>query len=190
MLQILGVASGILGGICYFPYIKDIFKRTTKPERASWLIWTILGLIAFFSQMAEGAAWSLFLTGFDTIGVVAIFILSIKYGVGGVTRRDVAALIAAGIGLMLWYVTSHAVLALLIIILIDAIGTCLTVIKAYKDPESETISMWLLVAIAGVLGAFSVGTLDPILLTYPIYIFLANIAVVGAIHLGKIKKVT
>ena len=189
MLQLLGIASGILVGISYIPYIKDIFLHTTKPERASWFIWVVLGGIAFFTQLAEGANWSLWLTGIETIGVLLVFLLSVKYGVGGGTRRDLIALIAAGVGLLLWYFFQHAFIALFIAILIDCIGASLTVIKAYRDPGSETFSTWVLVAIAGILGMLAVGTVDLILLSYPFYIFLSNVAVVIAMMLGKSKRV-
>jgi hypothetical protein len=190
MLQLLGLVSGILSGVSIIPYIRDILFHTTKPERASWLIWLVLGFIAFFSQLAEGATWSLWLTGIDTIGVFLVFVLSIRYGVGGVTKRDIIALIAAGIGLILWYFTQHAAIALLITILIDVTGVSLTVIKAYEDPTSETLSTWVIIAIAGLLGMISVGKFDIILLSYPFYIFLANFVVAIAILLGRRKSMS
>lgn len=185
MLQVLGILSGVLSGLSYLPYIKDIFLRTTKPERASWLIWSILGSIAFFSQFAEGATWSLYLTGIDTLGVIIIFLLSIKYGVGGLTKKDIIALIAAGIGLLLWYLTNQAVIALLMTMLIDAAGAILTVIKSYEHPETETLTTWTIISIAAILGMLSVGEINFVLLAYPFYIFLANFAVVLAILAGR-----
>jgi hypothetical protein len=185
MLQTLGLLSGVLSGVSYLPYLRDIFRHTTKPERASWLIWSVLGSIAFFSQLAEGATWSLWLTGIDTLGVLVIFLLSIRFGVGGLTRRDIIALIAAGIGLMLWYFTRHAAIALLMTMFIDAAGAYLTVVKSYEDPGSETLSTWLIVSIAAVLGMLAVGQFNLILLSYPLYIFLANFSVVVAILLGR-----
>ncbi len=189
MLQLLGIISGILSGGSYLPYIRDIFKGTTKPERASWFIWATLGVIAFFSQLAEGASWSLWFTALDTLGVFLIFTLSFKYGVGGFNRRDVFALMAAGVGLILWYLTRHAFIALFITMFIDATGAVLTVLKAYEDPGSETLSMWVIIAFAAILAMASVGTFNPVLLAYPFYIFLANAAVVIAILFGRVKKI-
>lgn len=185
MFAYLGLASGIIIILSHVPYIRDIILHTTKPERASWFIWLVLGSIAFFSQLAEGATSSLWLNAFDTLGVLITFILAIKFGVGGLNKRDVIALIAAGIGLILWYLTRHASIALIIAILIDASGTTLTVIKAYEDPGSETLLAWLGFALAGILATISVGKLNSILLLYPFYIFLANFSVAVAMFLGK-----
>lgn len=187
MLAIFGLVSGILSVITYIPYLCDIFRLKTKPERATWLIWSVLTAIAFFSQLAEGATHSLWLTGVQAAGVVMIFLLSIKFGIGGLTRRDISALVAAGVGLLLWYYTDNAAIALFITIAIDALGASLTVIKAYADPESETLSTWVLSGTAGIFGALAVGAFDYVLLAFPVYIILINYTVAGAMVLGRRK---
>jgi hypothetical protein len=189
MFALFGLLSGILSSLSYIPYIRDILRGKTKPERASFFIWSVLGCIAFVSQFAEGATWSLLLM-IETFIIFAVFLLSLKFGVGGFTRRDIFALAVAGFGLILWFLTRHAFLALFITIGIDSIGTVLSVIKSYEDPESETISMWATVSVAGVLALFAVGKWDFVLLAYPLYIALANFAVVVAILLGRRKKQT
>jgi len=185
MLAISGYISAILSILMIAPYIRDIFLLKTKPERASWLIWTVLGFIAFFSQLAKGATDSLWLTGGQTLAVFIILMLSIKYGVGGLTKRDTRALVAAGIGLIIWYITQEAAWALLIVIAIDSVGTLLTAIKSYEDPESETFSTWIISGTSGIFGALAVGAFHPILLAYPIYIIIANYMIVVMILLGR-----
>lgn len=187
MLQFLGLAAGLLSLAAVIPYARDILRGSARPERASWFIWLVLAVISFTSQRAEGATNSLWLTALDTVGVAIVFGLSLKYGEGGLTRRDTFALMAAGIGLVLWYSTRHAAFALFITLAIDAVGTSLTVAKTYADPQSETYSMWAMVAVAGILAMLAVGKLDPVLLAYPFYIFLANAAVVVAIAAGTLR---
>lgn len=184
MLQLLGISAGVLSASAYIPYIKDILARKTQPERASWLIWTMLTAIAFFSQLARGASYSLWLPGLETVGLTIVFLLSFRFGTGGFTRKDILALLTACLGLILWYFTKEPSVALYIIIGIDAIGTFLTLQKAYKDPESETLSTWLIVCFAGVLAMISVGKLSIVLLSYPFYIFVANGAIALAMILG------
>jgi len=187
MNQLFGYLSGIFIILGFIPYIKDILLGKTKPERATWFIYTVLSSIAFFSQLAKGATFSLWLTGIDTLAVVAIFVFSIKYGVGGFSKKDAIALFVAALGLVAWYYSKEAAVALYLVIGIDAIGTYLTLDKTYKNPTSETRIAWLLSAIAGIFAMFAVGSFNIILLSYPFYIFLANGAVVTAIELGKRK---
>lgn len=185
MLQIFGYVSAILSIIMILPYIRDIFRLETKPERGSWFIWTALGFIAFFSQLAKGATDSLWLTAGQTASVFIIFLLSIKYGHGGLENRDLKALIGAGIGLVLWYITREAAIALLFVVLVDGIGTLLTLLKAYEDPGSETLSTWVISGTSGIFGMLAVGNLNFVLLAYPFYIMLANYVIVAAILLGN-----
>lgn len=185
MLQVFGYISAILSIVMIVPYVWDILHHKSKPERGSWLIWTVLGFISFFSQMAKGATNSLWLPAGKTLSVFIIFGLSLKYGYGGLVKRDIKALIAAGVGLVLWYLTKEPLTALLITILVDAIGTYLTMIKSYEDPESETLVMWLMSGTAGIFGMLAVGSFSPVLLLYPFYIMLANYVIVAAILLGR-----
>lgn len=181
MLQLFGYISGILSVVGLVPYVRDILLGKTKPERASWFIWLALGGIAFASQFSKGATDSLWFVGASTIAVLAIAMLSLKYGVGGFTRRDIGALTVAFIGLVIWYFTDEAAFALLIVVAVDSIGSALTFIKAYREPETETISAWFAAGTAGLFAMFSVGEWNPILLIYPAYIALANYAIMAAL---------
>lgn len=185
MLQALGLASGILIVISYIPYIRDILTNKTKPERASWFIWLILGSIVFFSQLAQGGSASLFLPATETVFTVIIFLLSLKFGTGGLSKRDIIGLVAAGIGLVMWFYTKQPSVALIIAIFIDLTGAILTIIKAYKEPSSETLITWVLTSLAGILSMFSVGRINWVLLIYPTYIFVGNGVTALAIILGK-----
>lgn len=179
-----GYISGILILLSFAPYIRDIFRHTTKPERASWLIWSVLNLISFFSQLAKGASHSLWLAGAQAGGDIVVLILSVKYGFGGLVKRDIITLVVVSISLILWYLTREAAVALFIAIAIDAIGLFLTVMKAYRKPTTETMSSWVLTGVAGLFAILSVGKLNLILLAWPVYIFLAGTTVVVAMKLG------
>jgi hypothetical protein len=135
----------------------------------------------------KGATNSLWMTGADTVGVAITFILAIRYGVGGLASKDIKVLIVALLGLILWFFTKEAAFALFIIILVDGAGSILTILKAYKNPGSETLSAWFISGLSGLLAAFSVGSANWILLSYPLYITLANWSVAGAILFGKRK---
>lgn len=185
MLAALGYLSGITGLLSFPPYIRDIFKGTTKPERATWFIWTVLNWIAFAGQFAEGATHSLWMTGVQAVFETVVFLLSIRKGVGGLSRRDIVGLMVAALGLILWYLTRDALFALLFVVLVDGSGLVLTVLKTYEDPESETISAWVWSGLSGLLACFAVGSFNVTLLIYPFYIFLANMSVLLAIYLGK-----
>src|SRR3990167_3430439 len=146
---ILGILAGVLSALSYPPYIKAILKGTVRPERASWLIWAVLTTMGFFTQLAVGATHSLWLPGIQGLGVIIVFLLSIRYGFGGLMKRDIITLIAAAITLLIWYSTNNVSIAVYLVVLIDAFGAWLTVVKAYEDPESETAITWTLSGMGG-----------------------------------------
>jgi hypothetical protein len=107
MGNVLGILAGILALVQFAPYIRDILRRTTRPERATWAIWTTLSGLIFASQVAKGAGASLWMSAAQGLGNLTVLVLALRFGVGGYTRRDIAALILAGIGLVIWGVTKE-----------------------------------------------------------------------------------
>jgi hypothetical protein len=185
MLQLFGLLSGLVLLIGGVSYLKDTLASKTKPHRVAFLIWSILGAIAFFTQLAEGARWSLVLPASDTIGVLVIFFLAVKRGEGSFNRQDKLALAAAAVGLILWYFTKQPLVALCITVAIDAVGTVLTIHKTYLDPESETFLGWFLSGVAGLFAAAAVGRLSFALLLYPAYLCIANGAIAAIVLLKR-----
>lgn len=188
MLQVFGYISAFFAALGFIPYFRDIFNGKTKPQRVTFFIYSILGSIAFFSQQVKGATNSLWLPGIMTALVFFTFLLSLKHGVGGFAKKDFIVLLIAALGLGVWYFTNEAAIALYIVIIIDAAGTYLTIEKAYKYPATETLSSWALRSLAAFFAFLAVGTLNIILISYPLYIFLIDAAVVAAILLGKRKN--
>ena len=95
MLAVFGYISALLITIEFIPYIRDILRNKTKPQRTTWLIFSVLGVIAFFSQMAKVATDSLWFSGVITVGVTLIYLFSLKYGVGGFAKKDIISLTVA-----------------------------------------------------------------------------------------------
>jgi hypothetical protein len=188
MQEFLGYTSGILMMLSVVPYAISIFKGETKPQRTTWLIWSILTFIALFSQMAKGGTWSLLLTVGDTVAILIVFILSIKFGVGGFRKIDILSLCGAGASLLFWYLTKEPAVALFLIIITDFIGANLTIQKSWHDPESENWVGWAMCGVGGLLGTLAVGEWNLILIIFPLYICLINSLMAGII-LGRIKKV-
>ena len=184
IVELFGYLSGVAILLSFVPYIIDILKGKTKPERTSWLIWGLLGSVFFFSQLAKGGTYSNILAGVQTLGDFLIFLLAIKYGVGGFMKRDIIGFVGALVGLFLWYITKEAAIALFLAIFVDAIGAGLTTVKSYELPETENITAWLLTFLGGLFACIAVGSFNFILLAFPIYICLASLSILTAVAFG------
>lgn len=188
MLHILGTLAGLLAIAAAIPYIKDIFKGTTKPNRVTWLIWVTLQTIALIAQIVSGGKDSLLLTIGDLIASTTILILAFAKGKAEWHWIDRWALAGAALGLLLWYFFRQPIFALAMTVFVDFCGVVPTLRKSFVNPESETLTTWLIVGTGAILGAISVGKLNATLLLYPIYLAVANLGVAVAILLGRFRN--
>lgn len=186
-LPVLGILAGLVSFAAYPFYIRDMLYGTTRPERASWLIWLVLNVIGLTAQLAEGGTWSVVMTGAHTVGLSVVLALSVKFGYGGLMRRDVVSLIVAAFGLIAWGLTNDPLIALLFVVAIRVVGVWLTIYKTYHKPGSETLISWYLDCLGGLLAILAVGTFSPTLLIIPVYTALDAAAVVATIYIARAK---
>lgn len=104
---------------------------------------------------------------------------------GGATKLDKLALVGASIGLIIWYLTKEPLYALVITICIDFIAGMLTILKTYKEPETETFIAYIICGTGGLLGVFAVGRLNLSLIIFPLWICLLNYAIGITVLLGR-----
>lgn len=182
-----GLIAGALSALAYIPYIMDAVARRTQPCRATWLIWTVLASISAASNLYEGAGASMIFIAVQVVGTAVIFGLSMTRGYGHyLSVKNVVLLTAAAIGLAAWWQTDSALYALCISIGISALGGGATIWKAFRVPQSETLSMWVISAVAAGFGVISVGRFDTLLLAYPAYLLALYTAIVVAMGIGHL----
>jgi hypothetical protein len=183
----LGLVATILGIIGAVPYIYNTYRRKTKPHRVAWLIFLILSIIAFASQLALGARASLIFYGWFVLNNLILFALSLRKngGYGGVNLVNIICFGLAILAIILWKTTNSPLIALLCALIADGIGAVLILVKAYKHPHTETLLMWQLGSAATFLNILAVGKLNAALLAAPIQVFLFNVSIALAILIGR-----
>jgi hypothetical protein len=135
--------AGILFSFAFFPYFKSIYDGK-KPNRATWLIWSLVGALILFSYKAGGAESTVWTTYAGALLPFPIFVLSIWWGEGGFEKIDLMSIAVALFGTWLWWITTNPVLGLVIFLGIDMVGIVPTIRKVAKDPQSEHVLPWLL----------------------------------------------
>jgi len=189
MESFFGALAVLLALAQCVPYIYDILRGKTKPQRAAWLIWFALGGVLFFSQIAKGGHASVWVSLMHMAANLTVFLLALKYGYGRFTKLDWGCLGLAAIGMFLWWFTKEPAIALLIAIFVDSIGVALVVKKAYRSPHTETLSSWLLGVGVGLSASLAVGSFNVILLAYPVYVMVNSAVTAGTIIVRRRKFV-
>ena len=188
--ELLGKLAAALAFVGLIPYIRSILEGKTKPNRASWLIWVASATILLFSYHSSGATTTIWLAAAYALIPAIIFLLSIKYGVGGYTKLDVICMAGALIGLMLWVLTDNPVVALYVNIAIDALGFMPTIKKAYLQPGTENTTGWFIGGmLAASLNVLALTTWELKIALYPIFLLIAN-TTVAVLATGMAQKYT
>ena len=63
----------------FIPYLRDIYKKRTRPHTYSWLIWATLQTIAVVAQFKTGAGYGAWALVIGAMFCLIIFILSFQY---------------------------------------------------------------------------------------------------------------
>jgi len=169
-----GISAGIINTIGLVPYIRDIFRHKTKPERAMWWIYAVLFSLLFAAQLKAGASWLLCVTAAYILSSILIAILSLRYGYGSFHKRDMFSLVIVALGLLLWLITSQPLLAIILVIIVDFAGFWLTLFKTWHAPRSETLVAWELACLAAIISVFSIKTVSLSVIIYPLYAVLGS----------------
>ncbi len=175
---IAGRVAGILALAGGIPYIIAILRKQTKPNKATWWIWTVVGFTLGASYYSSGADHTIWVPVSYIIGPFVVAILSLKYGEGGWTRFDRICLLGAVISVALWWMSNSPLIALCINLFIDFMGALPTIRKSYYKPEGEDRSAWIIFLIGNTVNLFAVEKWTFAIAAYPIYMFVADCLIV------------
>lgn len=182
----LGLLAGFFQLIPAVPYIKDILYGTTRPNIVSFGIWFVLGLIEVSAQWSAGASWSIIIpivVVFNTALVIGLGVAG--YGYKKYTWFDTLCLCLALGALVLWYVTSNPVTALLLTMAASTFAAVPTFIKTYKEPESELAVAWLLVSVASIFAIFSSTLWNTANLIIPVFNLIEGAVITSLAFFGQ-----
>lgn len=157
----IGAIAGCIALFQIIPYVVSILRGHTKPERTSYLIWLIVDVVGVLSYIYAGATTTIWTGIVFCLTALLIFILSLKYGVGGFSKFDIGCFLLALVGIGVWIVSKDAILALYFITLVNFIGYLPTIKKVYFLPKTENTLSWTLAALASTLNLFALTSLQP-----------------------------
>jgi len=170
-------------------YALDTLRGHTKPNRVTWLLWTIAPLIAFFAQISEGVGIGAVLTLAIGLGPLLILLASFvnKSAYWKITKFDIACGSVSLLALLLWVVTGTGMIAIVLAIVADFMAGVPTIRKAYSHPETESSNAFLAGIIAAIITIFSLGSITFASLAFPLYLLLNGILLYVIIRFPKLR---
>ena len=173
---IVGTLIGAAGTVVY---LKQTLKGNVKPNRVTFLLWSLIPFIAFSAQIKQGVGLEALMTFSTGFLPLTVFIASFmnKQAEWKLTRFDLMCGILSLLGLALWMITKVGNVAILFSIVADGLAAVPTVVKAYRYPETEIAWPWIATAFGVVLTLLTLSTFTFANCGFIIYILALNILI-------------
>lgn len=189
--SVIGIVAVILVFIGYIPYLRDVWKRKTTPHLYSWFLWGFVTFIVFALQVSDNAGIGAFVT--LTAAVMCFVVISASFirhkGKRDITKVDAAFSVLALISLWFWVGAKQPVLSAVLATSTDLLAFAPTIRKSWKDPHSETLSLYLLNTFRFILATLSLQNYSIITTLYPVSWLVAN-GLFSLILISRRKKLT
>lgn len=183
-----GEVAGIVSFAAYLLYIYTIIRGQTKPNRATWWILSLVGTMIAISYYAGGARDTIWVAVSYIAGPLITAILSLWYGEGKWETLDKVCLTGAIVSAIVWYLSSSALIALSVNLLMDFLGLIPTIKKSYLRPTGEDRTAWTLESFAGILNMFAIKTFTFAIILYPLYLLILNVFITLLLYRPMINK--
>jgi hypothetical protein len=172
-----GVLAGLTGLAGYIPYLRDAWRRTSAPDPAAWLIWTVEYSVLLAVQAAQHPPWAaLSLAALQLAGTAAVLAVLAARG-GWRFGAGRWLLLGGAVAVMAGWPFGHAPgTAMCLVLAVEGAAMVLVMINAYRHPASETPLTWQAFILAGLFDLPALGREAPRLL----YIYPAFFVVMGA----------
>jgi hypothetical protein len=185
------IVGTVIGAIGASAYLVDTVKGKVKPNRVSFLLWSIVPMIAFAAQIDQGAGLEslmTFSTGFlPFMTFVGSFIN--KKAEWKLTRFDLFCGVLSLLGLMLWLITKVGNIAIAFSIIADGFAAIPTIIKSYKYPDTEMAWPWIATSFGVLLTVLTLKELTFANSGFILYILVLNCIIYSLVQFRIGEKV-
>lgn len=187
-IVLFGAAIALLGTL---NYIRAIIWGGVRPNKVSWLMWSIAPLIATAAALSDGVRWAalpVFMSGFGPL-LILLVAIGVKRSYWKLERFDYLCGIFSGLALLFWILTKEPMIAIVFAILSDFFALAPTFLKSWKHPHTEDGLSYLAGVINIMTSFFALEHYTFSELAFPIYILLADASLVVAIFRKRLRKI-
>jgi hypothetical protein len=187
MLELHAAVGKLAGAVAlagFVPYSLSILHGQTRPNRATWWIWAVVGAVSFAGYVAAGGRDAIWVPLSYVLGPLVTAILALRLGEGGWGPLECVCLAGSLAALILWALSGSPALALVLNIAVDLLGALPTFWKAWAEPESEDALSWGIFCAGNVLNLLAIDTWTLAGAAYPVYLFVLT-AAITAVLIGR-----
>lgn len=169
-------------------YIKDMLTGTVRPNRVSWLFWGIAPVLGAYIGYASGVPIPLLIATFMSgAGCFLVLLVSFfnKNAYWKTTSFDITCGVISAISIIIWITTKNGVLSLIFAVLADLSAGIPTMIKSWRQSETESSLPYALGIITALTTILIIKNFTVLNVIFPLYLISANTIIVIGIQKGR-----
>ena len=180
----------LIGAMGSVAYLINTVKGKVKPNRVTFLLWSVVPFIAFFAQIRQGVGLEALMTFSAGFLPLTVFIASFvnKQAEWKVTRFDLLCGILSVAGLVLWMITKVGNVAIFFSIVADGLAAIPTIVKAYRYPDTEIAWPWIATVAGVILTLLTISTITFANSGFIIYILVVNTLIFTFVQFRLVEK--
>ena len=189
------IAGTLLGAAGSVAYLIQTIKGKVKPNRVTFLLWSVAPIIACWAQIQQGVGLEALMTFSTGFLPLTVFIASFvnKQAEWKLTRFDIICGTLSVAGLVLWMITKEGNIAIFFSIVADALAAIPTIKKACKYPDTELAWPWIATVFGVVLTLLTLSTLTFANSGFILYILVVNTLIFALVQFrigDKIRQIS
>lgn len=169
--MIAGYVAGLFAASSYLFYLYGTVRSGIRPQRATWFIWSSVAILLLLGLLAKGERTMIWIPWAYAVGSSIIFATSIFYGVGGWSKLDRWCIACAVTSIVVWRILGTPEMPILINLVADLMGAFPTIIKSWRQPETEHNVGWILFTAGNLFNLLAVEHWNLANGSYTVYMF-------------------
>ncbi|MHB1924781.1 MAG: hypothetical protein ACYCSJ_08835 [Acidimicrobiales bacterium] len=162
-------------------YLRDTLRGVTQPNRVTWLLWSAAPLLAFAVEVREGVGLRSLMTFVVGFSPLLVFLASFhnRASYWRIGWLDYLCGVVSVAGLAVWLATRHGTVAIIASIAADALAAAPTLLKSWKEPDTETAAVYFGSTANAVITLLTIHTWTTAVDAFPLYIaFISTVEIV------------
>lgn len=142
----LAAGLSVLGA---YGYVRDTLRGTTAPNRVTWSLWGVEGVLAALNEVQQHVGLAAIMTLMLGLVPIVVVVASFRnpHGVWSIGPFDVVCGLISLTGLFAWLFVHEATLALVTFVVADQIAALPTLRKSWFAPATESPRVFFLGAL-------------------------------------------
>ena len=128
-----------------FDYVRSTLRGDTRPNRVSWGLWGLEGVLGFIDEVQQHVGPAAYMT--LVFGVVPLIVVAAsfwsRHGVWRIDGFDIVCGAVSLLGILFWGIVGQATIALIAFISADQVAALPTIRKSWRAPESESSKIFV-----------------------------------------------